>query len=111
MRRVIRCSGCGTTGRRRDSCPSCNRARLEAEGGDADLARARFSISETDDPAWVVVREPGARPLRMRRVDVEPCAVCGLRGHVAGDSDRCYQPLSMQLGGDQSEQSPMRRTA
>ncbi|MCA1824369.1 MAG: hypothetical protein LC640_08940 [Frankia sp.] len=75
------------------------------------MAQARFTVTDTEDRAWVIVREPGSRELRMRRVDVEPCTTCGLRGHIAGDQEKCFQPLSMRMGGEQSEQSPMRRTA
>lgn len=35
----------------------------------------------------------------LTEVDMIPCTLCGLRGHVAGDPDRCYQQISLGLGG------------
>lgn len=70
---------------------------------------SRFSVSEADDPAYLVVKEPGSRALRMRRVDVEACTACGLRGHVAGDPVKCFQPISIGLGGEQPDQGRIGR--
>jgi hypothetical protein len=49
---------------------------------------------------------PGRPPAGLPRtreldgVDVTPCARCGLRGHVAGDPDRClFYRGSFGLGG------------
>jgi hypothetical protein len=30
--------------------------------------------------------------------DLIPCTRCRLRGHTAGDPDKCYQPVSFGLG-------------
>ena len=35
----------------------------------------------------------------MRPIDLVPCKACSLRGHVAGDPDRCLQPVKLGLGG------------
>jgi hypothetical protein len=37
----------------------------------------------------------------LTEADMIPCTLCGLRGHVAGDPDRCYQQISLGLGGSQ----------
>lgn len=45
--------------------------------------------------------ESNSRSVRtLRRADLTPCTRCGLRGHVAGDPDRClYYRGSLGLGG------------
>lgn len=57
----------------------------------------RFDVA-TDEEAGVVdpVRRRGPRAGRLERqawkhdpLDVIPCTSCGLRGHLAGDADRC----------------------
>ena len=35
----------------------------------------------------------------LRPIDLVPCKACSLRGHVAGDPDRCLQPVKLGLGG------------
>lgn len=58
---------------------------------------------------WAYVREPCTPVQRMRIADVIPCTRCHLRGHIAGDPDRCIQPISLRLGGDQISQAINRR--
>lgn len=47
---------------------------------------------------------PQARAWRMTRADLVPCTRCGLRGHVAGDPDRClYYRGNFGLGGQAAQ--------
>lgn len=40
----------------------------------------------------------------LREVDVTPCTRCGLRGHLAGDPDRClFYRGSLGMGGQSSQ--------
>jgi hypothetical protein len=49
-------------------------------------------------------REVHAARWEMGGADVTPCARCGLRGHVAGDPDRClYYRGSFGLGGQAAQ--------
>lgn len=63
------------------------------------------------DAVGATVHERGCAPYHMRAIDVIPCARCGLRGHVAGDPDRClFGSATRGLGGEMASQ-PMRRRA
>lgn len=94
-----RCTGCGRIGARVDAC-GCGRPRGSYFDDSAMMAigSSKFEVKDTEDPEWVLVEEDGARATRMRRIDVTPCARCGLRGHVAGDAERCV-PDKVEVTG------------
>jgi hypothetical protein len=60
-------------------------------------------------PEDIATDEEAAEPCGGKKLEAKdleplvrvPCTTCGLRGHVAGDPDRCYQPISLGLGGSQ----------
>jgi hypothetical protein len=66
----------------------------------ADVA----SAEEAAEPAQFEPRKGRKKDIEaihLGPLDVVPCTRCGLRGHVAGDPDRCYQRISLGLGGSQ----------
>lgn len=72
--------------------------------------RTEFSVIPVS-AAWVDVKERNAGCYRMSVADVTPCAHCGLRGHLAGDPDRCTSGnAAAGLGGEQDSQ-PFKRRA
>lgn len=90
------------------------------KSGDAVFQWSKMKMDvASDEEAGVVPRkekrgrrseDPAAsKSLRsLRLVDLIPCTYCGLRGHVAGDPDRCIQPISLRLGEMQSPQGSMK---
>lgn len=51
---------------------------------------------------WAIVRALDMRHDGVGSLDVIPCTKCGLRGHVAGDPDRCLVSRDPRAGMGQS---------
>jgi hypothetical protein len=72
-------------------------ARCRARGHNARTCRAGAEGEDPDDT-------PDPPNAKLRRADRIPCTRCGLRGHVAGDPDRClYYRGSLGLGGQAAQ--------
>ena len=88
------------------------RRYLDHRGSMSDFARAEgITVSSAhallgkyasrSGPLGDAIERVGASRGGLSKADLIPCTRCGLRGHVAGDPDRCYQQISLGLGGSQ----------
>jgi hypothetical protein len=72
-------------------------ARCRARGHNARTCRAGAEGEDPDDT-------PDPPNAKLRRADRIPCTRCALRGHVAGDPDRClYYRGGYGLGGQAAQ--------
>jgi hypothetical protein len=88
------------------------RRYLSSRGTSRDFARAEgvhemtwyhqlHRVHRRGGPLAAAITERKEGHGCLTSADVVACTRCGLRGHVAGDPDRCYQQISLGLGGSQ----------